>query len=115
MLFLKKDFLYDFLSLANEIYQSKSIISKGFKSGKIYWLKNKIFNLINKKIKHLEKNIDIYNFFIKNSDMTIIKKPIKKKELVKRLIMLVNLEIKNKIVNKLFNTTCKYIEVISNF
>lgn len=111
----KKKLFFDFLSLFNQIHQLKSTIPKDFKPKKIFFLENEIFNLINKEVKHLQKNIDIYNFFIKNFNIAIIKEFVKKKKLVKRLIMLFKLEINNKIIYKLFDTIYKCIKIRSNF
>lgn len=43
---LLKDALFNILSLANQLYQSKSVISDSFKSRKIYFFENPIANFL---------------------------------------------------------------------
>lgn len=50
---LKKNALFDLLNLANKLYRLKSSYLKSPKHDKIYFLKNQISNLLNKRKKYL--------------------------------------------------------------
>lgn len=56
-----KDASFDILSLADQLYQSKSTTSDGPKLGKINFSKNHVPNLLTQGLKALEKNIILCN------------------------------------------------------
>lgn len=62
-----KKLLFDIFSLANQLYQSKSIILKGFKPNKMYFSKNPILNFLLDKLKALFTQIEAFNKFIKEN------------------------------------------------
>ena len=68
----EKNFFFDILSLANQLHHLKSTILEDFKPKKIYFLENKVSNLINEGVEHFWKNINLYNICIKNSNTAII-------------------------------------------
>lgn len=56
-----KNAFFDILSLANQLYCSKSTTINGFEPGKIYFLENLVANLFAQKKAALEKNVKLYN------------------------------------------------------
>ena len=51
--YFTKDLLFDIFSLANQLYQSKSIILEGPKPSKIYFSKNLVSDLLLDRLKAL--------------------------------------------------------------
>lgn len=56
-----KDALFDILSLASQLYRSKSTNLDGFKYEKIYFSENQVFDLLMQGKKYLYSNIHTYN------------------------------------------------------
>lgn len=59
-----KNALFNILSLANQLYRSKSIILDGPGTEKTYFSENQILNLPKKRKKNLYCAIDLYNDII---------------------------------------------------
>lgn len=62
-----KDWLFDIFSIANQLYQSKSIIPEELKPSKIYFSKNPTSNLILDGLKVLLTQVEAFNKFIKDN------------------------------------------------
>lgn len=60
-----KDAFFDILSLANQLYKSKSSHLNGLKRGKVYFFKNQVLDLLKQKKTQIYPNIFLYNKVIK--------------------------------------------------
>lgn len=109
---LTKNALYDILSLADQLYYSKSIISDSFKQKKIYFSKNTAFNLLKESEVIFYEEVNCYNLSLsKNKLLTIMSNEYTLKE----EILISKLQENNEWVNKLFNQAQKTAAIISDF
>lgn len=82
------------MSVANQLYRSKSTLLERPKQGKIYFLENQVPDLVKQGTAHLVQAIKLYNALIS-------KKKIQDDEL--QVLEFVS---KNENVNELFNQAC---------
>ena len=91
-----KDSSFDILSLADQLYRSKSTYPSGSGQGKIYFSENQVLDIIKQGRKHLHQAIEAY----KNS---IDKNHVLGLATLEKNLQLPELEGQNKRVNELFN------------
>lgn len=100
----QKDVLFDILSLANQLYRSKSTYPEGFKYDKIYFSENQVPNLIKQRKEHLRQTI-------KNYKQVVIKDLVYK---VDKWILEVEVRAGNETIDKLFVQVREEIAVTSD-
>lgn len=96
--YLIKSALFNILSLADQLYRSKSTIPDGLGIGKIYFSKNQVPDLLEKGKKTLHCAIDLYNDTItKNKVLDPVS------EINRQDLQIPELVEQNKSMNELFN------------
>lgn len=96
----QKDALFDMLSLANQLYRSRSTYLEGLERSKIYFSENQVSNLIKLRQNHLPQAVKAYKKAIWRNSVDI-----------ERILML-NDESGNKAVDELFRQAKEYAAVI---
>ncbi len=67
----QKDASFDILSLANQLYRSKSTHPEGPERGKIYFSKNQVPDLIKLGLVHLPKAVKVYKEVVRKNSIDV--------------------------------------------
>ena len=94
-----KDASFDILSLANQLYRSKSTYPRGPDIEKLYFSENQVPDLLIEGRKALPSAIEAYNLSISTNDLAEAAEPLTKEEVAEE-----NIRHNNQTVAKLFNT-----------
>ena len=93
-----KDALFDILSLADQLYRSKSTIPDSPGTGKMYFSENQVLNLLKKRKRTLHCAVHLYNDTITKNKVLDLAFEVNRED-----VQIPELVGQNKSVNKLFN------------
>lgn len=113
--YLTKNLLFDILSLADQLYRSKSTELEDSKQKKIYFSKNLILDFMFDRIKILLTQVEAFNISLKRNKLIEIRDNINKNiTRAKSYLIKVSDNETNKAVNDLFFSICKLTFMTSN-